>query len=272
MIKKIFALFLIFNLQAAKESIGFLFAHGFGLTMDQIHWYKEGNSNNWYILSEPCRSFNFPEVNEDGSVNFKKVNFGQKDDVEAMRIAHEKFCQEHNLEWAVLVGMSRGASAIVNYAASNPKKIKALILEAPFDSIENVIALQLRRRYIGYIPGVTPLACTLANKVWPTYKSNGLKPLRSITKIDKAMPILFIHSKQDGLVSFDSSKTLYAKLKRRGYKNIHFLELENKAHCKYQKGDGALKYRDTVHAFYRKYNIPHNKDFADRGQELLDKL
>jgi hypothetical protein len=255
----------------APSPVGFLFAHGFGGTEQQMNWYKRGNSLNWHIMGEPCSSFNFPEVLGPGKVDNRKVNLAQKGDIAALRKAHEALCAHptHPVESAVVVAVSRGASTAITYAATKPKKLKALVLEAPFDTVENVIYYLLRRNLIGYIPGFSSLAYTIICSVFPNHKERGPHPLRAITDIDKDLPILFIHSRQDGFIAFENCQALYKKLKRRGYKHVHFLELTTGRHARYQWESEGLKYQATVHAFYQKYDIPHDKELAEKGKQFL---
>lgn len=254
----------------AEDKVGFLFSHGIGGNQYQINWYKKSGWSAWFILDGICQSFNYPEVENENQINKMKICFAQENDVATLRNSYESFLVSEKLDKIVLMGLSRGASTIINFAAQRPKSLAAIIIESPFDSIESVIEYQLTKKYIGWVPGLKSIVHYMIQKNYPVYNKFGLKPINEIKKIDPNLPILFIHSKADTLISIDSSRRLYWELKKNKYQHVYFLELESGAHANYQFGSDSNKYQATVHAFLAKYNLPHDEVFAKKGVEFLN--
>ncbi len=267
----IIPLLAVFSLHPEAERVGFLFAHGIGNTREQIRSYQQGNNGHWYIVGELSESFDFPEV-ENGRVNRKKANLGQEDDIKALESAHQRFCAPGaKANKAVIIGVTRGAAAALNYAAQNPRGIKALVLEATFDTPETCMMYMLKRYHVSWVPGFKKAARRFGRSRYQGYNKLGIKPIESVAKIDKNLPILFIHSKKDAFVPAESSRILYNKLKAQGHEHVYLLELESGNNDNYYQGADAFKYQATVHAFYAKYGIDHNAHYAALGKPFLEK-
>lgn len=253
----------------------FIFAHGFGGNERQVDYYN-GKRIGFSIVPDKHRTFNFPEVvvteTKDAmglnklsyTVDATKANFAQKGDITALKSTCDASCGD-----IVLVGLSRGAATILNYAAQYPENIKALVVEAPFGCIETILTNKLGKAT--WIPGSTSLAHTAFNTMYKSYDKNGPKPITEIRKLNKNIPVLLIHSKQDALIPVQSSKSLYKLLKSRGHKDVYLLILNTGEHANYQSGFDAKKYEATVHAFYAKYNLPHDAKLAEKGKNYLEK-
>ena len=85
------------------------------------------------------------------------------------------------------------------------------------------------------------------------------------------VPVLFITSKKDTRVPAHSTKNLCTALCNAGYQDIYLLELENSHHSGYMKDpQDAAKYQSVVHAFYKKYGLSHNIEYAQQGITLLE--
>ncbi len=245
----------------ANETVGFLFAHSIGQNKRQIEHYKKNNGSNWHILPEDSKSFNFPEVVSSDIYNPifdpSKTNFAQLDDINALKEAYD----EYNVDKVVLVGSQRGAATAINFAANEPERLAALILESPFDSIENAFY-----DYWGWLSFYK----NYKNKInHPAYNGSAIKPINIVDNINQDIPILFVHSKVDSEFPVQCSQRLYAKLKNKNHKHIYFLELKTGKHMEYHLSKDASRYQYVVHAFLAKYNLPHNKELAKKGKDLL---
>lgn len=276
--KKIFMLLLSTLINNSVEAVTFIFAHGLGGDKDQVQWYKPNNDINWHIVPGNAKSFDFPEVSYktiNGQLvkqpmNSYKVNLGQEEDINALEQATRKIMSQiekpKNIkDDLVLIGVSRGASTVLNYAAlKNPANIKAIIAEAPYDTVDTIVNHLSRHDKNSY---------NLIAKQWyfPNYKKDGIKPINIIDKIKLDTPILLVHSYQDRLIPIDSSRRLYNKLKKSGHKNAYLLELNSGEHANYQFGNDAETYQAAVHAFYKKYNIEHDAKLAAKGEVILAK-
>ena len=272
MIKKILLGYtLLSNLSyLSAESIGFLYAHGLGRSSTDVHFY---NCSKWNIIHGPLWTFNFPDVIPPGAFNPSKVTLGQHEDCKSLHANHNKFVTSNDITEIVLIGSSRGAATIINYLGLyEPTNVKAAVLESPFDSVENVIRHRLEQMNIAWIPGTVKFVhfCVGSYLMYPSYSINGPQPLESVKNISNDIPLLFIHSSDDKVTPVWGTQQLIYQAVQRGNNNIYFLEIPSAVHGKYQLSPHGEQYHDIVHAFFKKYNIPHNKEAALRGQEYLE--
>ncbi len=253
----------------SPEKIGYIFAHGLGATQEQAALFL-ATSDHW-VINKPAVLFDFPDSkNNVMDFHYELVNLGQKLDIErldfTLTIALEKL-QNHKF---ILSGISRGASTILNYTAlHNNDHIAALVLESPFDTITNVIKHLLKRFHINWIPFSKEIGLKLAKRNFPLLNINGIFPLDVVHKIPSHIPILIIHTKHDKTISINSSRSLYKALLLSGHANTYLLELASGDHGKLILGPEADLYKCVVHAFYKKFNLPYNNAYAQRGQTML---
>ncbi len=260
-------------IENSKQTVGFLFAHGLGGNKNNKYWYQPGNPLNWAILDAHASSFDFPEVhNKDPKV----VNLAQEGDIQALAQAHRELShRKDHPDSLVLMGLSRGASTIITYAGSQLHAnasllpVKALILESPFDSVEEVIDYWLKPRYSHNSSPSQSVITPCYYSMFPGYNKHGIKPIQAIASIDRNMPLLLTCSKNDGLTPDKSSLALYAEAKKTGHPHCYILVLEDGKHAHYQQGKSSRKYLTTVHAFYERYDLPHDKQLAHEGRPHL---
>jgi len=191
---------------------------------------------------------------------------GQEADIAVLKEKYEQIDDD-----IILFGVSRGAATASNFMAQNqPTKIKAAILESPFDHAETGIE--------GFIDGCGFKNCPRIKKFFKklfhkisSYDKNGLHPKDVVEKINKDIPIIFVCSKKDGLVPYQSTINLYKQLVKSGHKHTYLLVLDSGRHGFSIWGPDGEKYQNVIHAFYKKYGLPHNQDFAEKGQALFEK-
>ncbi|MEX0940671.1 MAG: prolyl oligopeptidase family serine peptidase [Candidatus Babeliales bacterium] len=273
-----------FNIRQFREpehSTAYLFAHGLGATQNQgitlfsrIIDKNEDNSlrfNDRWLINEPLVLFNFADAKNDDNEYFrKKVNLGQDEDTNRLALA----CQKTKVELPnfdmVLTGISRGSATIINYVAQEqPDYVKALILESPFDSLSSIVRHLLDRYCVSWVPFSEKIGYKICQKHFPSINPQGTFPLHTIEKVPHTIPVMFVHSKKDKVVPIKSSRRLYIKLKQAGHENVYLVELASGAHGKLINGPDGDAYLYAVHAFYKKYGLPHNPELAVRGQQLL---
>jgi fermentation-respiration switch protein FrsA (DUF1100 family) len=253
-----------------QEQIGFLYAHGLGRCKQDIHYYA---GTNWNIINGPHWAFNFDDVIQPGIINAAKVTIGQHGDCLTLHNNHKEFIHNHALKEIVLIGSSRGAATIINYLGLyQPENVRAAILESPFDSVESVVQHKLNRMNIGWIPGTVTIAHFIVASyfMYPAYNWYGPQPITSIPTIAKNIPLLFIHSCDDMITPVYCSQLLSKIARDNGNNDVYYLELSSATHGQYQLSHEAQKYQDIVHAFYQRYNIPHDPAAAARGLVHLD--
>ncbi len=200
------------------------------------------------------------------SINFAAINVAQKNDIKALSqhiIFHKKqFKTPEKSLCTILYGSSRGAAAIFNYAATyGSTSCDALVCEGIFDTVEHTSA---------HGTWGTFFKVGLLKSSWLTrFKKNGLSPLSLYKNIRKDMPIALITSRADTIVPYACTYNLYKKLKAVGHTAVHLLVLKQSTHNAYAFGPEKEIYRNFVHAFYQKYNLPYIPEYALAGIRLL---
>lgn len=253
----------------------FLFAHGLGGRGTNAEWYaKEA----WHIIKCPYHTFNFPDVGEKkGQIKYNKVNIGQDIDIQA-------FVDEYNhvlahlqgdpKEGIVVVGDSRGAITALNAAGKYQlSKLRALVAIAPADTTYNVVDHLLSRYKLDWEPLVYAVHGIMSAWWYEPHDSTGITPLDAVKNIDKELPILLVHAKDDDFISVNSSRMLYYELLLTGHNpdKLFLLEIPHGKHGKYNFSDAesAKILEAGVHAFYSWFHTPYSAKLADEGEKYL---
>jgi len=200
------------------------------------------------------------------SFNFGKANLGQKNDIKTLHKAYNKHVQEHPDTGVILYGDSRGAATIFNFIALHkPTQVKAAVLDGIFDTIPHTV------KHFAY---TDKRACeenrlyNIVRFVMGSYKHDGINQRETAEIIADDVPLLMVISLKDGLVAPQSAFYLYNRLRDRGHQKVHLLVLKNGLHPAYMlHAEDKKIYEPVVHAFYKKYNLPHNAKLAAQGQK-----
>ncbi|MGE0206734.1 MAG: alpha/beta hydrolase family protein [Candidatus Babeliales bacterium] len=258
---------------AETKTTAFLYAHGLASTWVQgieILWRHGILGRPRWIMDGPLAVFDFPDAKKEREYHNKEVNLAQEKDIDRLHAAYERMCQLLPSHDIVLAGISRGASAILNFAAvKQPKNIRALIAESPFDTLSSVIKHMLIRFHVSWVPFSKHIGHKVCRKIFPGVNPKGMFPLNVVEKIPQDMPIMLVHSKKDRTVPINSSRRLYIKLRETGHEHVYLVELQSGNHGKLIFGPDADFYTYVAHAFYKRYNIDHHPDFAHHGKHLL---
>lgn len=259
--------------ESTSHNIVYLFAHGLRSTYHQGYKLTEGHNKDHWIMSKPLATFNFPDaLHEKHSCDKKEVNLGQELDIECLESAYQQVLDATSPDHGVvLVGISRGSATILNYAAlRKPEQVKAIIVECAFDTLESVVRHLLRRFYVHWVPFSKKAGIKIASKQFPRLNCNGVFPSKVVQEIPDRIPVLLVHSAHDNVVPINSSRRLYCQLRNAQHEHVYLLELASGAHGKALFGKDADSYQYAVHAFYRRYNLPHNEVWAQHGESLLN--
>lgn len=255
-----------------------VFSHGIAATKRQAYEYAQitpsTNYNERHIINNHHHilvSFNYPDAGESYRINRRETSLAQSNEI---KVLHDTHTDIHPGTDVVGLGVSRGASTFITWLGTHPNEsktenIRALILESPFDSIDNVLRYIIGESLYKY-PSVRAISHGLTKFVFSKYDKNHITPLEAAAKVPKNIPILIICSAQDTRVPASLSKNLYDELVKTGHDKVHYIKLQNGAHGKLIQGPDSLIYRNAVHAFYKKYDLPHHEEYAKLGQELID--
>jgi pimeloyl-ACP methyl ester carboxylesterase len=203
-------------------------------------------------------------------------SLGQDNELEHMYHEWQKLNDRFpHADGFILIGVSRGASIIINFLARyQPSNIKAVVLESPFDTIENVVEYRAVRYGIRdflnrWVPDVvtayTPEWVALKNIVplafWQ-FSHDGIQPGKVIHEITEDIPMLFVTVENDHSVPVTSTHNLMQARQANGHKNMHHLHLMQGRHGKLLKGADAKIYEQTLHSFFAQYNLPHHAELV----------
>jgi pimeloyl-ACP methyl ester carboxylesterase len=293
--QKITHIFLLLSLISCKfvyaHEIVYLFAHGLYTNQNLASYYarlpdvttqiqnnqlymqtKSGFKHMWplqnptdglfWIIKNPFYTFNFPDALRGFDGN--QTSLAQENEIQALANEYEKIKQNK----VVLVGMSRGASTILNFLGTRPSNsVIAAVIESPFDSIIETLNTLCKIAGVYWVPSLIKL--TSPNLFFGKYDSNGIFPIKVAHNINKDIPLLIIASLEDTLIPAANSASIYQKLRELGHEHVYLLLLNKGSHGFLLENDDALIYISTVHAFYKKYNLPYNQTFATQGDAIL---
>jgi len=256
----------------AHNNVKYLFSHGLSDSHKQVNKYtKSLNKKKPYIIQNPFVTFDYPDVGK-GILKLNRLQTSLAQNNEIERLAQTFFSQLNNQPEVVLVGVSRGASTIVNFMGLyNPHNVSAIILESPFDCVESIAQKLINETKWGCIPGIRKNYGSIMSFIFCKYNPHGIRPIDMASRIRKDLPILIICSSSDKVVPVWASINLYYELKQSGHENAHLLVIPEGDHAKlinHQKYSSW--YQNVTHAFYQKYHLPHNSALAEHGLSLFN--
>lgn len=197
--------------------------------------------------------------------HFSRGNVGQKDDIAAYAKTYERHIANYPNTDVILYGDSRGAATTLNFIATHkPRQVKAAVLEGAFDAMPHVMKHCL---YSDKEASVEKRLTGTLSLLMRRYKKNAPSPYDYAERITDEIPLLLVTSLKDWIVPPQCTFRLYARLKERGFNNVHILVLERATHPCYMLDDAQDRelYETVVHAFYKHYNLPHNAAKAAAG-------
>jgi len=175
---------------------------------------------------------------------------GQNDVLQHQRALDDCIAKEilPNGKKLVLFGCSRGASttftSVATCAENLRNHIKLVILEAPFDTVDNVIDQS------AWFPALLKAALKLT-----AYSDDQMSPLQAAQLFPLDVPVAFITSVVDARVPIQCTQNLINVLRERGHPNLHHLELRNSPHSSMSLADETdqKRYVEFVNSLYAKY-------------------
>lgn len=237
----------------------YIFCHGFGGNHKHAYPYLKGYlSNQRFLIPHSLVTFDFPDA--DTAFQFPdmaQASIAQDDDIAQLQEVITWVDSNHPRRKIVLIGVSRGASVIINYLGKDFSRnnIAAAIVESPFDKVENVVRKALSYLYLHKIPKTTRIVYWLVSKVCQRHAQEGLHPIDLVAKISQEIPVLFIAGKEDRLIDYKDSQALYRTLFFAGHTKTSFLLLDYGAHGDLLWGADGDKYQHFVQEFYTKHGL-----------------
>jgi pimeloyl-ACP methyl ester carboxylesterase len=252
-----------------------LFAHGAFDASKQALQMLRTDGDAPYLVEENLVTFNFDDsfaLSRIPTWCFKGC-LGQDADIALIHAQIEQIKRDYpQLEGIILIGISRGASAIVNYLGTyGADKIAACVLESPFDSIESVFDTRIQRA--GVPSALSPwvkrfLQCITAGR----YTADGIQPIALINNLAMDIPTLIVAVESDHAVPYASTRAVCTKMRERAAEHTYMLTLQGGRHGALIKGADGARYQHIAHAFFKQYNLPHNPAFATLGADEFASL
>jgi hypothetical protein len=297
--KKLFILWSVgmsmaINGNKPETPITYVYSHGIADNQDQAFLYTRVNPSNPNPIinnkDHNLATFNYPDAGQgmiypkiqtmgdlfnfmahiktiSYKVNRSQTSFAQENEIQALDEAQAAITTQK-----ILVGASRGASTILTLLGTKPheqtQNIKAIILESPFGSMDDIVRNILGESLYQY-PQARSLGHNIVRFIFSQYKKRGVSPVSVATNIPKHIPILIVCSKEDARVPAWSSENLAQALKDAGHPMVHCITLERGVHGKLIKGPDGEMYRNVTHAFYQKYGLDHHPEWAELGKDLI---
>jgi hypothetical protein len=214
------------------------------------------------IESDSVYTFNFPEA-----TSLFSMNVAQSHDIQALDNVYK---QAKGDQAPLVFGVCRGASAILNWLKDKQPQVAAVILESPFAALQDAINHVINN--IPLVSWVPFIGRFIHRYIIPTfvarkYEVTGQQPIDDLNAILPTTPIFLYCSKQDGIVPAYSTIKLYKEFRRLGFVHVHILVLDKGKHAKILWDNDGHRVQNTLHAFYRHYNLPHSAELARLGQE-----
>lgn len=198
-----------------------------------------------------------------------QVSIGQETDMLSHRRKYDAWLQqEDKTDGLILYGVSRGTAAtFCAFAKEKYPEVRLVVLEGAIDSVEKVI-LTRYKRCANFISSGLSIFKRLG---FAQYNKDGTSPLKSIENFPESVPVVFITSKVDKVVTCGNTENIANALAKKGKNDVYLLKLERSSHPNYMFDDAEDRntYEVFIHAIYKKYNLRHNPDLAKKGEHLL---
>lgn len=225
---------ILHNIYATKD----LDDIGYGLTLNPLHLILKVKSivaNTYYDVHGASICHNY----------VTEGDLAGSSDVQQNIRTIEQCIKDYPNKKIVLFGCSRGAATVVTTLANLNKDllshIALAIVEAPFDTVENVVNAS------SYIPSLGMFYLRRFTK----YEDKQQSPFDAVNgNFPVDIPIAFVTSKVDDRVPVENTMRLINVLNEKGHKKLHHLMLEDKHHSLMFMDD---KYVEFVKELYEMY-------------------
>lgn len=212
--------------------------------------------------------------------NLSEMSYGQTSDILSHHNKYKTWLKrEDKKEGIILWGVSRGTAAtFCAFAKYHYPEVKLVVLEGAIDSMENVIKSMAQNTFKSENIANSVVKC-LDNTVAYLheyglfgYRRDDVSPIECVNNFPENIPVVFITSKMDNVVSPANTENIAVKLAERGKNDVYLFKLEKSSHqyYVYDDKDDRDAYEAFIHAIYRKYGLQHEKELADKGEMYLN--
>jgi hypothetical protein len=177
--------------------------------------------------------------------NLSQISIGQECDMQSHRKKYDSWLAEKDkTDGLILWGVSRGTAAtFCAFANERYPEVKLVVLEGAIDSIQHVlpnlvanfIPTQFLSRHI--TSAITSGFSFFKTRNFMQYDPQGPSPLKSVSSFPEGIPVVFISSKKDKIVSWENTERIAKKLAEKGKNDVYLLTLQHSEHPSYMFDD-----------------------------------
>lgn len=208
--------------------------------------------------------FNETSIHPTGTPNFPYIDFGQSQCIKHLEQTMQPLLNNKDIDNIIIHASSQGTATALNYTATNQRKIKALILEAPLLSGNSAI---LHNTFPTTTSSLIYYGLPyLAKVIFPFYAPAGQQPILTCDSIPNDLPIIIMHATEDPQLSFTDAKALYAHLKNQGNNNVYFLPIDDYCHVNMLSSND--KELAVINAILKKYELPCASSVLSKTEEI----
>lgn len=208
-----------------------------------------------------------------------QVSIGQETDMQSHRRKYDSWlASKDKTQGLILWGVSRGTAAtFCAFAKEKYPEVKLVVLEGAIDSVQNVIPSRVTHTIpVDFVSKKITSAINSSFSFFKKYNlmqydPQGTSPLTSVEEFPEGIPIVFITSKKDTVVTCKNTKNIAQTLADKGKNDVYLLELECSSHPNYMfdEVNDRDNYEAFIHAIYKKYNLKYDSDLAAKGEHLV---
>lgn len=209
-----------------------------------------------------------------------EISIGQESDMLSHREKYNSWLtKKDKTDGLILWGVSRGTAAtFCTFAKEKYPEVKLVVLEGAIDSVEEVlpkrVANVFKSEYLSdRVTHIIKSGFRLFNK-WNMiqYSEDGPSPLKSVDEFPEGIPVVFITSEVDTIVSCMNTQNIAHKLAEQGKNDVYLLKLKHSSHPNYMfdDRDDRDRYETFIHAIYKKYNLKHDSALAEKGESMIE--
>lgn len=213
------------------------------------------------VTDAPCYSFDYPDTP-------RYLNLGQASDSQRLNTVWEEILRKNPQVGIVGMGDCRGSKALLEFATTQPEQLKALVLMAPFVSLQE-LTRHIARNYLPF-PYSDKLLLALMHYALPSVKIEEDTLSHRLNLINSKMPIFIAHRVNDSVISYNDIQLLVNTLQKGGNQDVYLLEVKDES-ASHSRLSHIPELQQALNAFYARYNLPHNAMLAQEGEMLLKK-
>lgn len=233
------------NEHVKDTKIIYLFVHGLdprsSAAIKQARSYLDNN-----VIDGLCYTFSFND-------SLRALNFGQSRDCQILAHAYVQLMEKHPESSVVIVGVSRGASTILNTLSTQKavdfSRVKAVILESPFEHVET-LTQHITKSYVPVLPHSWSHSflhrlirhCTL-------YDVLGIHAKESIKELPEHIDVFIAYSQEDATVPPQGTHSIITTLQESGRNVTHWVAQTGR-HSTLSK---QAQFKEEIDHFLRKH-------------------